>query len=120
MKTPADTIVAAWIIALTGVGPSMASGSQTCNGNWADLPTVPMNRSNPISPAAESPRIGVGTLARYAAPGGKDLTVGKRSGGAVDKSDTQKHEHIADPRRHECLDAASRAEGFAYQNPINR
>ena len=27
--TPADTIVAAWIMALTGVGPSMASGSQT-------------------------------------------------------------------------------------------
>jgi len=31
--TPADTIVAAWIMAETGVGPSMASGSQTCSGN---------------------------------------------------------------------------------------
>ena len=29
MYTPAVTIVAAWISALTGVGPSMASGSQT-------------------------------------------------------------------------------------------
>ena len=29
MNTPAVTIVAAWIRALTGVGPSMASGSQT-------------------------------------------------------------------------------------------
>ena len=28
MYTPAVTIVAAWIRALTGVGPSMASGSQ--------------------------------------------------------------------------------------------
>ena len=28
-ETPAVTIVAAWIRALTGVGPSMASGSQT-------------------------------------------------------------------------------------------
>jgi hypothetical protein len=25
----------------TGVGPSMASGSQTCRGNCADLPTAP-------------------------------------------------------------------------------
>ncbi len=29
MNTPAVTMVAAWIRALTGVGPSMASGSQT-------------------------------------------------------------------------------------------
>src|ERR1700759_1366361 len=41
MKTPAATIVAAWISALTGVGPAIASGSQTCNGNCADLPTAP-------------------------------------------------------------------------------
>ncbi len=34
-------MVAAWIRALTGVGPSMASGSQTCSGNWADLPAAP-------------------------------------------------------------------------------
>ena len=34
-------IVAAWIIALTGVGPSMASGSQTWRGNCADFPTAP-------------------------------------------------------------------------------
>ena len=29
MYTPAVTMVAAWMSALTGVGPSMASGSQT-------------------------------------------------------------------------------------------
>ena len=29
MNTPAVTIVAAWMRALTGVGPSIASGSQT-------------------------------------------------------------------------------------------
>ena len=39
--TPAATIVAAWINAETGVGPSIASGNQTCSGNWADLPTAP-------------------------------------------------------------------------------
>ena len=30
IKTPAVTIVAAWISADTGVGPSIASGSQVC------------------------------------------------------------------------------------------
>ena len=37
MYTPAATIVAAWIKAETGVGPSIASGNQTCSGTWADL-----------------------------------------------------------------------------------
>ena len=53
--TPAETMVAAWIIAETGVGPSMASGSHTCSGHWADLPTVPRNSNSPIKPAMESP-----------------------------------------------------------------
>ena len=39
--TPAVTIVAAWISAETGVGPSMASGSQVCSGTWADLAKAP-------------------------------------------------------------------------------
>ena len=33
-------MVAAWIKALTGVGPSMASGSQLNSGIWADLPAA--------------------------------------------------------------------------------
>ena len=41
-NTPAVTMVAAWMRAETGVGPSMASGSHTCSGNCADLPTAPM------------------------------------------------------------------------------
>src|SRR4249920_2818224 len=44
MKIPAVTMVAAWISAEIGVGPSIESGSQTCSGNWADLPIAPMNR----------------------------------------------------------------------------
>src|SRR5262245_52243024 len=36
-------MVAAWISAETGVGPAIASGNQTCSGNWADLPIVPPN-----------------------------------------------------------------------------
>src|SRR5687768_4964155 len=44
MKMPAVTIVAAWISAEIGVGPSIESGSHTCSGTWADLPIAPMNR----------------------------------------------------------------------------
>jgi hypothetical protein len=47
--TPAATIVAAWISALTGVGPSIASGSHTCSGNCALLPTAPKNSPMPIT-----------------------------------------------------------------------
>ena len=39
-------MVAAWISAETGVGPSMASGSQTYSGNCADFPVAPMNSSS--------------------------------------------------------------------------
>src|SRR5947199_5966299 len=49
--TPAVTMVAAWISAETGVGPSMASGSQMYNGSWADLPTAPRNSSSAIAVA---------------------------------------------------------------------
>ena len=43
-KTPAVTMVAAWMSAETGVGPSIASGSQVCRKNCADLPIAPMKR----------------------------------------------------------------------------
>ena len=42
---PAATIVAAWMSALAGVGPSMASASQSWNGICADLPSTPMTTS---------------------------------------------------------------------------
>ena len=41
--------MAAWIRAETGVGPSIASGSQTWSGNWALLPTAPQNTSSAIA-----------------------------------------------------------------------
>src|SRR5271156_2748189 len=44
MKMPAVTMVAAWISAEIGVGPSMESGNHTCKGTCADLPMAPMNR----------------------------------------------------------------------------
>src|ERR1700689_5645874 len=41
MKMPAVTMVAAWISAEIGAGPSMESGSHTCRGTCADLPMAP-------------------------------------------------------------------------------
>src|SRR5580698_10134371 len=55
MYTPAVTIVAAWISALTGVGPTIASGSQTYSGICADLPVAPMNIGTQIAVAAAPP-----------------------------------------------------------------
>ena len=59
-NTPAVTIVAAWMSALTGVGPSIASGSQVWRGNWPDLPTAPVNIPTAIqvtTPEASRPGI---------------------------------------------------------------
>ena len=55
MKTPAVTMVAAWMSAETGVGPSMASGSQVCSGTCADLPIAPMKRSRQTTVSAPAP-----------------------------------------------------------------
>src|SRR5216684_3008471 len=52
MNTPAVTIVAAWIRALTGVGPSIASGSQVWRGICADLATAPTSNKNAASSSA--------------------------------------------------------------------
>ena len=45
INTPAVTIVAAWINALAGVGPSIASGNQLNKGNWADFPKAPKSKN---------------------------------------------------------------------------
>ena len=49
MKMPAVTMVAAWIKAEMGVGPSIESGSHTCKGNCADLPMAPIKRQMQIT-----------------------------------------------------------------------
>src|SRR6059058_3491313 len=58
MKMPAVTIVAAWISAEIGVGPSIESGSQTCSGNCADLPIAPMNRQMQAAVSSGQPVAG--------------------------------------------------------------
>ena len=56
-KTPAATMVAAWMSALTGVGPSMASGSQTWRGTWPDLPAAPQKMRMPMAEETVRPRM---------------------------------------------------------------
>src|ERR1700684_1044007 len=53
MKIPAVTIVAAWISAEIGVGPSIESGSQICSGTCADLPIAPTNRQMQVKVIAD-------------------------------------------------------------------
>jgi len=45
------TIVAAWMSAETGVGPAIASGSQTNSGICADLPAAATSSSRPMATA---------------------------------------------------------------------
>src|SRR6478735_12226680 len=52
--TPAVTIVAAWMSADTGVGPSIASPSQDCNGTCADLPQAASSSASPIAVSTPS------------------------------------------------------------------
>src|ERR1700748_3215960 len=50
--TPAVTMVAAWISADTGVGPSIASPNQACSGTCADLAHAPSSSKSPIAVSA--------------------------------------------------------------------
>lgn len=62
--TPAVTIVAAWINADTGVGPSMASGNQVCSPICADFPTAPIIIHIPIASKSSGDVLAtVGTIA---------------------------------------------------------
>ena len=118
MYTPAVTMVAAWISALTGVGPSMASGSHTWSGICALFPR--------------------GAHEQEEAHGGGDAELAQRLPGQRGGVLRQVHEvdgperveghdhaqdqaHVADPVHDEGLHARARdALGFRYQNPISR
>ena len=47
--------MAAWISALTGVGPSIASGSQVWSGSCADFATAPPSNPSAIRLLAQPP-----------------------------------------------------------------
>ena len=121
MNTPAVTMVAAWISAETGVGPSIASGSQVCSPNCADLPIAPTNNSKQIVviTSTRAPRnekvapAWPGTAARIAS----SETVPNTMNVAKIPSEKPKS-----PTRltTNALIAAALALGLWYQNPINR
>src|SRR5579863_7934792 len=74
--TPAVTIVAAWISALTGVGPSIASGSQTCSGNCADLAAAATKSSSAIAITVDWLSRGDATQSSRGMHGGLPVQVG--------------------------------------------
>ena len=126
MKTPAVTMVAAWISAEMGVGPSIASGSQTWSGTCADLPTAPMNSSRQI-------RVSVDTS--HAPPiGPSRLIVSPLSSAAWAKTCSYSSEPKLNHTRRspsrkpkspirfttKALVAAARAESRSYQWAISR
>ena len=89
-NTPAVTIVAAWISADTGVGPSIASGSQVCRNSCADFPIAPTNSRNgdqlrrvPACPEEGDLRL-------------RDLGRGGEDVGEVDGIDQEEHREDAE------------------------
>ena len=98
-------MVAAWMRAETGVGPSIASGSQVCSRNCADLPIAPMNSSR----QAMRQRVPVDApqmdgLARHARRGGEDLLEADRAGQREQQEDAEREAEVADPVDDEGLD----------------
>ena len=82
------TMVAAWIRADTGVGPSMASGSQLNSGIWADLP---------VAASEEQQHGGGGRPAGQQVPVGEDRQVVERADLGEDEEHGQQEADVADP-----------------------
>ena len=109
--TPAVTIVAAWISAETGVGPAIASGSQTCSGTCADFPTAPAKSRSAIT-------VAVVFVSSPADP----KTPAKSSVPNVTPISTIPISIAVSPIRvvMKAFFAASAFSGFSNQNPIRR
>src|SRR5687767_3767086 len=107
-------MVAAWINALTGDGPAMASGNQVCSGIWADFPIPPISNNKAIHVIFDSP-------------------LAKRSGASVRISDIFNVESSLNNKNKPMAIAVSpirviinaflaalELTGFSYQKPINK
>ena len=109
--TPAVTMVAAWISADTGVGPSIASSSQDCSGTWADFPHAPSSSSSPSAVATPLPPecTEPNTPVNEVVP--NSLNIRKMA-----------RVRLASPTRltMNAFFAATAAEGLSCQNPISR
>src|SRR5258706_2545396 len=73
-KMPAVTMVAAWISAEIGVGPSIESGSHTCRGNCADLPIAPMKSPMQIADRSSHGAPGTASTVTAAMAGAREKT----------------------------------------------
>ena len=121
MNTPAVTIVAAWMRAETGVGPSIASGNQVCSRNCADLPIAPMNSSRQVivSASRSMPKTWTLTPTRL---GAAAHTASKLTEPVSRKTRKMPSAKPKSPTRltTKALIAAALAEGRVYQKPISR
>ena len=88
-------MVAAWISAEIGVGPSIESGSQTCSGNCALLPMAPMNRQMQITVISIQSVPGKPQLGQLAGLG-EGLGVVQRAGIGDDQADAEDEAEVAD------------------------
>src|ERR1051326_641736 len=120
-NTPAVTMVAAWISAETGVGPSMASGNQVWSRNCADFPMAPTNSSR-----HSVVRMSTSQLAKWnilpAKAGAAWNTGSKSSVPKMKNTPKMPSENPKSPTRltMKALMAAALADGRSYQKPISR
>src|SRR5262249_46646970 len=115
-NTPAATIVAAWINALTGVGPSIASGNHTCSGNCPDLPTAPQQINSAIKVTA-APSVARQPLSRQPLPPPQKSSVPLRP---YSQSKTRKNPMSPTRVVMNAFFAAAAALGRWIQNPISK
>ena len=87
-------MVAAWISAETGVGPSIASSSQVCSGNCADFPQAASSNSRPIAVITTCDGAG-GELG--------DLVERRGAEGDEDQADAEREPDVTDAVDHERL-----------------
>jgi len=99
MKIPAVTMVAAWISAEIGVGPSIESGSHTWRGNCADLPIAPMKSPMQIAERSSHGAPGKISIVAPAMAGARE-----KNRRVVERAEVREHERygeqeaeIADP-----------------------
>ena len=111
--TPAVTMVAAWMSADTGVGPSIASGSQVCSGNCTLLANAPIASRTQI-PVMSRPPSG-NACVRAKMFGRLSVCVLSTMRNAAITSATSPITWVMNALR-----AASTADGRSCQNPMSR
>jgi len=113
-NTPAVTIVAAWISAETGVGPSIASGSQVCRNN--------AHRADEQQERGEVGGVPLGPQEGHLRPGDlgrglEDHVEVDRVGQEEQQEDPQREAEVAHPVDHERLDRGGVGAWLAVVEP---